>query len=148
MPDRKDAAREASFPIACNRRSPLRGRAHADSRAGSLLISRNRRENGRIKAKEKAGEAGARATAEAFRASLKARDAKDAPGGVRNVEVLREAAKDLPGRPEITGITDADGDGRDDDGYVQAKFGHEYACITLPESGDAIEVSGGACPSG
>ena len=99
-------------------------------------------------AKEKAGEAGARATAEALRASLKARDTKDAPGGVRNVEALREAAKDLPGQPEITGITDADGDGRDDDGYVQAKVGHESACITLPESGDAIEVSGGACPSG
>jgi hypothetical protein len=98
-------------------------------------------------AKDKAGEAGARAAAEAFRASLKAQD-DDVPGGVRNVDVLREAAKDLPGDPEITGIDDADGDGRDDDGYVQAKVGDESACITLPESGDDIDVSGGACPAG
>jgi hypothetical protein len=98
-------------------------------------------------AKEKVGEAGARAAAEAFRASLKAQD-DDVPGGVRNVDVLREAAKDLPGDPAITGIDDADGDGRDDDGYVQAKVGDETACVTVPESGDDIDVSGGACPSG
>jgi hypothetical protein len=98
-------------------------------------------------AKEKAGEAGARAAAEAFRASLKARDTEDATGGVRNVEALREAAKDLPGDPEITGINDADGDGRDDDGYVQAKVADENACITLPQSSDDIDVTGGACPA-
>lgn len=99
-------------------------------------------------AKEKAGEAGARAAAEAYRASLKAHFTDDATGGVRNVEALREAARDLPGDPEITGIDDADGDGRDDDGHVQAKVGNENACITLPESGDDIDVSGGACPAG
>jgi hypothetical protein len=97
-------------------------------------------------AKEKAGEAGARASAEAVRASLEAQN-DDVPGGVRDVEVLREAAKDLPGDPEITGIDDADGDGRDDDGYVQAKVGNETACITVPASGDDVEVSGGACPA-
>ena len=96
--------------------------------------------------KEKAGEAGARAAAEAFRASLKAQN-DDVPGGVRNVEVLREAAKDLPGDPEITGIDDSDGDGRDDDGHVQAKVGDENACITVPETGDDIDVTGGACPA-
>jgi hypothetical protein len=99
-------------------------------------------------AKQKAGEAGARAAAEAFRASLKAQDADNATGGVRNAAALQDAAKDLPGDPEITGINDADGDGRDDDGYVQAKVGDENACITLPESGDDIDVSGGACPAG
>ena len=98
--------------------------------------------------KEKAGEAGARASAEGFRASIKAQDTDDASGGVRNVEALREAAKDLPGDPEITGIADSDGDGRDDDGYVQAKVGDENACVTLPESGDDVDVSGGACPAG
>lgn len=97
-------------------------------------------------AKEKAGEAGARATAEAFRASLKAQD-DDVPGGVRNVEVLREAAKDLPGDPEITGIDDVNGDGRDDDGHVQAKVGDQKACITVPETGDDVDVAGGACPA-
>jgi hypothetical protein len=97
--------------------------------------------------KEKAGEAGARAAAEAFRASLKAQD-DDVAGGVRNVDVLRKAAEDLPGDPEITGIDDTDGDGRDDDGYVQATVGDENACITVPETGDDIDVTGGACPSG
>jgi hypothetical protein len=99
------------------------------------------------RAKEKAGEAGARATAEAFRVSLKAQDTDDASGGVRNVEALRSAAEDLPGDPDITGIADADGDGRDDDGYVQADVGDESACVTLPETGDDIDVSGGACPT-
>jgi hypothetical protein len=98
-------------------------------------------------AKEKAGEAGARASAEAFRVSLKAQDTDDASGGVRNVEALRSAAEDLPGDPDITGIADADGDGRDDDGYVQADVGDESACVTLPETGDDIDVSGGACPA-
>jgi hypothetical protein len=98
-------------------------------------------------AKEKAGEAGARASAEAFRVSLKAQDTDDATGGVRNVEALRAAADDLPGDPDITGIADADGDGRDDDGYVQADVGDESACVTLPETGDDIDVSGGACPA-
>jgi hypothetical protein len=97
---------------------------------------------------EKAGEAGARATAEGLRASLKAHDTDDASGGVRNIEVLRSAAEDLPGDPEFIGIADADGDGRDDDGYVQANVGDESACVTLPESGDDIDVSGGACPGG
>jgi hypothetical protein len=58
--------------------------------------------------KEEAGEAGARAAVEWFRASIKAQDTNEANGGVRNIEVLREAAKDLPGDPEITGIADAD----------------------------------------
>ena len=99
-------------------------------------------------AKEKVGEAGARAAAEAYRASVKAHDTDEASGGVRNVEALRVVVKDLPGDPEITGIDDRDGDGRDDDGYVQATVGDETACITLPETGDDIDVSGGACPAG
>ena len=99
-------------------------------------------------AKDKVGEAGARAAAEAYRASLKAHDTDDASGGVRNVEALRVVVKDLPGDPEITGIDDADRDGRDDDGYVQATVGDKNACITLPETGDDIDVSGGACPAG
>jgi hypothetical protein len=99
-------------------------------------------------AKEKAGEAGARASAEGLRAAVKAEDTDDASGGVRNIQALQSAAQDLPGDPEFVGIADADGDGRDDDGYVQANVGDESACVTLPESGDDIEVSGGACPTG
>jgi hypothetical protein len=97
---------------------------------------------------EKAGEAGARAAAEGLRASLKAQDTDDASGGVRNVQVVQSAAADLPGDTEFIGIADDDGDGRDDDGYVQANVGDESACVTLPESGDDIDVSGGACPGG
>jgi hypothetical protein len=96
---------------------------------------------------EKAGEAGARATAEAYRVSLKAQETDDAAGGVRQVTVLQAAAEDLPGDPDITGIEDGDGDGLDDDGYVQVNAGDESACVTLPESGDDIDVSGGACPA-
>jgi hypothetical protein len=99
-------------------------------------------------AKEKAAEGGARVVAEGYRASIKAQDTDDASGGVRNMEALRVAASDLPGDPEVTGIEDADGDGRDDDGYVQVTVEDENACVTLPESGDDIEVSGGACPTG
>jgi hypothetical protein len=55
---------------------------------------------------------------------------------------------DESGRGTDPLLHDTDGDGRDDDGYVQVKVGHANACITLPVSGDAIDVSGGACPSG
>jgi hypothetical protein len=110
--------------------------------------SRDKAEKAVEDVKEKAGEAGARATAEAFRASLKAQDTDEATGGVRNVEALRAAAEELPGDPEIVGIADDDGDGRDDDGHVQVNVGDENACVTLPKSGNDIDVSGGACPAG
>ncbi|HEX6311490.1 MAG TPA: hypothetical protein VF152_07655 [Acidimicrobiia bacterium] len=96
---------------------------------------------------EKAGEAGARAGAEAFRASLKAQETDDDAGGVRAIEPLRAAAEDVPGGADVTGITDSNGDGVDDDGYVQVEVGDERACVTLPETGDEIDVSGGACPA-
>lgn len=97
---------------------------------------------------EQVGEAGARAGAEAFRASLGTQDVDDASGGRRNVEVLQAAADDLPGDPEVTGIEDGDGDGVDDDGYVQFVVGDESACVEVPESGDEVDVTGGDCPSG
>jgi hypothetical protein len=97
-------------------------------------------------AKEKAREAGARGIAETYRASIKAQDAKEGAGAVRNVEVLRAAAEDLPGDPDVSRIADDDGDGRDDDGYVEVNVDDERACVTLPESGDDVDVSGGACP--
>jgi hypothetical protein len=96
---------------------------------------------------EKAGEAGARASAEAFRASLKAQETDDSAGGVRAIEPLRAAAEDVPGDPDITGIADENGDGVDDDGYVQVNVSDQNACVTLPESGDEIDVAGGPCPA-
>jgi hypothetical protein len=96
-------------------------------------------------AEEKAKEAGARASAETFRVSVKAEDTEGKPGGVRNLEVLREAADDLPGKAEVSGIDDGNGDGVDDDGVVEVNVDNEFACVTLPESGDSIDVSGGRC---
>jgi len=96
-------------------------------------------------AEEKAKEAGARASAETFRVSVKAQDTEGDPGGVRNVRVLREAADDLPGKANVVGIDDGNGDGIDDDGVVEVKVDDEFACVTLPESGDDIDVSGGRC---
>ena len=86
----------------------------------------------------------ARAQAEAMRAALKANDTADADG-LRSVEALQQTADDLPGDPEVTGITDADGDGLDDDGKVQVTVDDQSACLTIPETGDDTEVSGGAC---
>ncbi len=96
-------------------------------------------------AEEAAQKAGARATAEGFRVSIKAQDTDDDTGGVRNVEALREAAEDLPGDPDVNGIRDGDGDGVDDDGFVELKVDDEFACVTLPESGDEVDVTGGRC---
>jgi hypothetical protein len=96
---------------------------------------------------EKAGEAGARANAEGFRASLQADQVEDEPGGARGMGALQDAADDLPGDPDVIGIVDANGDGIDDDGYVQFVVGDESACVTLPSSGDEIDVTGGACPT-
>jgi hypothetical protein len=96
-------------------------------------------------AEETAERVGARVSAEEFRVFLKAQDTDDNTGGVREIEALREAADDLPGDPDVTGIEDADGDGVDDDGLVELKVDDEYACVTLPESGDEIDVSGGRC---
>jgi hypothetical protein len=97
---------------------------------------------------ERVGEAGARAGAEAFRVTLREQDADGAAGGLRTIEILQTAADDLPGDPEITGIEDGNGDGIDDDGYVQFVVGDESACVMVPESGDEIDVTGGACPTG
>jgi hypothetical protein len=93
---------------------------------------------------EKAREAGARGAAEAFRVSLKAEYDDDS---LRNVKTLQAAADNLPGDPDIRGIDDEDGDGVDDDGYVQLNVSEQSACIKLPKSGDNVDVNGGACPS-
>jgi hypothetical protein len=96
-------------------------------------------------AEQTAKQTGARASAEAFRVSVKAQDTEGVPGGVRNVQVLREAADDLPGGPDVLGIDDGDGDGIDDDGFVEVRVDDEFACVALPESGDNVDVSGGRC---
>ena len=94
---------------------------------------------------EQANDATARAGAEAFRVSIKAQDTDDDSGGVRSVEALQAAAEDVPGDPDITGIEDSDGDGIDDDGFVEVHVGDQVACVQLPESGDEVDVTGEAC---
>jgi hypothetical protein len=93
---------------------------------------------------EKAGEAGARGIAEAYRASLKAEDIGD-DESLCDVEALQSASEDLPGDPDIQ-IDDRDDDGADDDCYVQVNVNDQSACVTVPKSGDNVDVSGGACP--
>jgi hypothetical protein len=90
-------------------------------------------------------DARARAAAEAFRAAVKADDLDDAQGGAREVAMLQANAEDLPGDPAAEGIVDADGDGADDDGLVEFVIGDGTACVTLPETGDDIDVTGGTC---
>jgi len=96
---------------------------------------------------DEAERAGARASAEAFRVSLEAQDTTDETGGVRSVRALLEATDDLPGDPNVVGLRDDDGDGIDDDGFVEVRVDDQYACITLPAAGDDVDVDGGRCPS-
>lgn len=108
-------------------------------------------EDARREAQEAAGaageagsRAGARAVAEAVRAALVAEDLQGGKN-LRDVAVLREAVGKVPGEPEVTGIDDADGDGRDDDGRVEIVASEERACLTLPEEGGNVDVRSGPC---
>jgi len=92
-----------------------------------------------------ANDATARAGAEAFRLSLKAQDTDDDRGGVREIVALNKAAEDTPGSPNVTGIADSDGDGVDDDGFVEVKVGDQVACVQLPKSGNKVDVTDDAC---
>lgn len=95
-------------------------------------------------AEDGAGAVGARTQAEALRASLKGNDTADAEG-VRSVAAINEAATDLPGDVEVTGVDDTDGDGLDDDGRVQVDQGDQSACVILPAEGEDTTVENGAC---
>lgn len=94
---------------------------------------------------ESAGDtAGARAVAEALRTALVVEDLERSEAA-RDVDVLREAVDDLPGDPQVSGIEDTDGDGRDDDGQIEVIVDEERACVTVPDGGGDIDVSNGAC---
>jgi hypothetical protein len=85
-----------------------------------------------------------RLEAEAMRAALKVSSTARTQG-VRSVAALREAAKKVPGSPKISGIVDANGDGKDDDGKVQIDAKGYSACLILPASGTNTTVKSGAC---
>ena len=90
------------------------------------------------------GAVGARSLAESLRAALKAKELA-ADEHLRDVATLRDAAADLPGDPEIVGIEDADGDGRDDDGKVEVRTGDQAACLTIADDGNDVDVADRAC---
>ena len=94
-------------------------------------------------AEELAEGIGAYAVAQSLRASLAAQDLDD-DADRRNVDVLEDAVDDLPGEPEVDGIEDTTGDGRDDDSRVAVRVGDEEACLTVAEDGD-LGVTESAC---
>lgn len=99
-----------------------------------------------VKDDAKAGAAvvAARAGAEALRASLKGNDTANEKG-VRSVDAIEQAAKDLPGDVTLEGVEDSTGDGLDDDGKVQINSGDKAACLILPATGEDTKVESGAC---
>jgi hypothetical protein len=87
--------------------------------------------------------AGARSVAEALRLVL-VEDDLDADQHVRDIDVLQESVADLPGYPDVQGIADEDGDGKDDDGKVEVLVNDEVACMSIAMDGD-VDVTGGEC---
>jgi hypothetical protein len=87
--------------------------------------------------------AGARSVAEALRVSLQAQDLRD-DQHVDDVATIQAAVDDLPGDPDLSGIEDGDGDGRDDDGKIGVRVNDEAACVTVHDNGE-VDVSGDAC---
>lgn len=99
----------------------------------------DRAEEAAGEAKGAAQDAGARVQAEAMRAAINGQDLA-AGETVRSMSVLQEAADGLPGNPTVEGVADADNDGFDDDGRVEVRVGDQRSCLTLPASGDDIQV--------
>jgi hypothetical protein len=93
-------------------------------------------------ATEAANDSAARVVAESFRTALKA---KGGGQSLRNITLLNDAKGTLPGSPDIEGITDSNGDGQDDDGKVQVSVNDGKACVTVPATGDLVDVNGGTC---
>jgi hypothetical protein len=95
-------------------------------------------------AENAAGTAAAYGVAQSFRAAIKAKDLPDGTTA-RDVSVLNDVARDLPGDPDIRGITDSDGDGKDDDGRVEVHVGGQAACVTINADGSDTKVEKDAC---
>ena len=90
-------------------------------------------------------EGSARSVAEALRAAIESDDDYD-DSGQPTVAVINDNVADLPGEPQVEGVTDADGDGLDDDGAVDVRVDDEGACLRL--SNGSIDVENGACAEG
>jgi hypothetical protein len=83
----------------------------------------------------------ARAQAEIFR--QRARDLVRQGEPLDSMSVLQEAARDLPRNPKVTGIGDANGDGRDDDGTLEISIDNSHSCVRVV--GTDINVTSAAC---
>lgn len=83
----------------------------------------------------------ARAQAEIFR--QRAKDLVRQGEPLDSVTVLQEAARDLPRNPTVTGIGDANGDGRDDDGKLEITIDESHSCVVVV--GSDIDVTSAAC---
>lgn len=86
----------------------------------------------------------ARSAAEWMRADLTRRDLQS-DEHLRDVSILEDSADSIPGSPEVTGIEDTTGDGRDDDGNVEIRVGDESACLEVTDDGETVHVEGGSC---
>jgi len=86
----------------------------------------------------------ARAVAEELRAGLKLQHLREGESP-RDVRVLNDVVRALPGNPRVTGITDADGDGKDDDGKVETHVDDGTACLTISADGNDTNVDNGPC---
>lgn len=93
---------------------------------------------------ETADDAQARTQGEALRAAIVASDDADEEG-VRSIQVIEDAIDTVPGDTTFTGVEDTTGDGMDDDGLIEVEVNDSFACVELPEDGNDIDVSGGAC---
>ena len=83
----------------------------------------------------------ARGQAEIFR--QRAQDLVRQGESLDSMSVLQEAARDLPRSPTVTGINDANGDGRDDDGKLEIAVDDSYACVIVTAAN--IDVTGSRC---
>lgn len=87
-----------------------------------------------------AEDAGARGLAEGVRLLLLTEDEEDR----RTVSAIGDAVDRLPGEPNVTGIEDGSGDGRDDDGKIEVHVDDEAACVSVSGDG-SVDVTGERC---
>jgi hypothetical protein len=59
------------------------------------------------------------------------------------MSVLQEAARDLPRSPTVTGLSDGNGDGRDDDGKLEITIDESHSCVIV--AGGDIDVTSNRC---
>lgn len=100
-------------------------------------------QNAREQVEDAVGGATARAAGESMRVALEAEDL-DPGDTLRSVAVLQENSDDVPGDPTVSGITDSDGDGKDDDGKVQLEVGDQTVCVSVTDQND-VSVDDDAC---